>query len=68
MSRRLAFLLGVLLVMRTAPIGACPVCFGAADGPIPSAARVGVVVLGVITCGVLAAFAAFFVRMARRRT
>jgi hypothetical protein len=45
---------------------ACTVCFGAADGPLLTAARVGVVVMVAVTCGVLGAFAAFFLRLARK--
>lgn len=45
---------------------ACPVCFGAADGPMLTSARLGVVVMAAITCALLAAFAAFFVRIGRR--
>jgi len=44
---------------------ACTVCFGAADGPLLTAARGGVLVMAAITCGVLAAFAAFFRRLAK---
>ena len=42
---------------------ACTVCFGAADGPLLTAARGGVLVMAGVTCGVLAAFAAFFLRL-----
>lgn len=42
---------------------ACTVCFGAADGPLLTAARGGVLVMVAVTCGVLAAFAAFFLRL-----
>ncbi len=42
---------------------ACTVCFGAADGALLTAARVGVLVMAGVTCGVLAAFAAFFLRL-----
>lgn len=45
---------------------ACSVCFGAADGPLLSAARLGVLVMAAITCAMLAAFAVFFLRVARR--
>ena len=45
---------------------ACAVCFGAADGPMLDAARVGVLVMAGFTCVVLTAFAVFFVRLARR--
>jgi hypothetical protein len=41
------------------------VCFGAADGPLLTAARGGVLVMGAVTCGVLAAFAVFFLRLAK---
>jgi hypothetical protein len=45
---------------------ACAVCFGAADGPMLDAARVGVLVMAGVTCVMLAAFGTFFVRVARR--
>jgi hypothetical protein len=45
---------------------ACAVCFGTADGPMLDAAQVGVLVMVGITCVMLGAFGAFFVRMARR--
>lgn len=44
---------------------ACTVCFGAADGALITAARVGVLVMVAVTCVVLAAFAAFFLRLAK---
>jgi hypothetical protein len=44
---------------------ACSVCFGAADGPMLDAARLGVLVMVALTCGVLAAFGVFFVRIAK---
>jgi hypothetical protein len=42
---------------------ACVVCFGAADGALITSARLGVLVMVAVTCGVLAAFAAFFLRL-----
>ena len=45
---------------------ACTVCFGAADGPLITSARAGVLVMVAVTCGVLAAFAAFFLRVAKK--
>jgi hypothetical protein len=42
---------------------ACTVCFGAADGALLTSARLGVLVMVVVTCGVLAAFGAFFLRL-----
>ena len=47
-------------------IVACTVCFGAADGPMLSAARLGVLVMAAITCAMLGAFATFFIRIVRR--
>jgi hypothetical protein len=46
---------------------ACTVCLGAADGLMLTAARTGVLVMVAITCAILAGFAAFFVRLARRQ-
>ncbi len=46
---------------------ACTVCLGAADGLMLTAARTGVLVMDFVTCAILAGFAAFFVRLARRQ-
>ncbi|MGH9409922.1 MAG: hypothetical protein ACRD1V_10765 [Vicinamibacterales bacterium] len=59
LSLALAFMSGDTLL-------ACPVCFGAADGPMLGAARLGVLVMAGVTCAMLAALAVFFVRIARR--
>lgn len=45
---------------------ACTVCFGAADGPMLGAARVGVLVMVCVTCGVLAGLAVLFFRIAKK--
>ena len=42
---------------------ACSICFGAADGPLLDAARLGVLVMVGFTSVMLAAFAAFFLRV-----
>lgn len=47
-------------------IVACTVCFGAADGPMLDAARVGVLVMVGLTSAMLTALGVFFVRIARR--
>jgi hypothetical protein len=47
-------------------IVACAVCFGAADGPMLDAARLGVLVMVGFTVAMLTAFGLFFVRIARR--
>jgi hypothetical protein len=49
--------------MSGSAIVACAVCFGAADGPLVSAARLGVLVMMGVTLVVLGAFAAFFLRL-----
>ena len=45
---------------------ACAVCFGAADGPLITAARLGVLVMLAVTCSVLAALGSYFIRLSRR--
>jgi hypothetical protein len=45
---------------------ACSICFGAADGPMLDAARLGVLVMVGVTCAVLVLFGRFFLRTARR--
>jgi hypothetical protein len=45
---------------------ACPVCFGALDGPLADGANKAILVLLGITMSVLAAFAAFFIYLVRR--
>lgn len=57
------FVLLALLMPRVA--AACPICFGAAHGPLLDAARLGVLVMLVITVGVLTVLALFFRRIAR---
>lgn len=52
--------------MVPAPAAACPVCFGAGDGPMAAATNVGIMVLFVITAAVLGGFATFFVTLRRR--
>jgi hypothetical protein len=42
---------------------ACAVCFGAADGPLLTATRLGVLVMVGVTLAVLVAFAVFFLRL-----
>ena len=45
---------------------ACPVCFGQSDSPMAQGVNMGIFfLLGVVAC-VLAAFAVFFVYLARR--
>jgi hypothetical protein len=45
---------------------ACSVCFGAADAPMLTAARLGVLVMAGVTTAMLGMFAVFFVRLAKK--
>lgn len=45
---------------------ACPVCFGAGDGPMVQGSSMGILALLIVTVGMFAAFGAFFVHLARR--
>src|SRR5438874_2120007 len=58
----------VLLMVVAAPRAAfaCPVCFGQSDSPMASAANLSILVMLIITVGVLAAFASFFIYLMRR--
>jgi hypothetical protein len=55
-----------ILVLLPRDAAACPICLGAADSPLLDAARLGVIAMVTVTLGVLAAFGAWFVRLARR--
>jgi hypothetical protein len=45
---------------------ACPVCFGANDGPILQGSNMGILALLAVTIAVLGAFGGFFISLARR--
>lgn len=45
---------------------ACPVCFGAADGPMLRGSNMGILTLLIVTLCMFAAFGAFFVHLARK--
>jgi len=49
-----------------APLLACPVCFGAGDGPMGAGLNAGVMVLLGVTAVVLSGFAAGIVAFVRR--
>jgi hypothetical protein len=65
MTRRITAIAvsGVLLPRMAA---ACPVCFGANDGPILQGSNMGILALLVVTLAVLGAFGGFFITLARR--
>ena len=45
---------------------ACPVCFGASDGPMLQGSNMGVLALLIVTLGMLGVFGVFFRTLARR--
>ena len=53
----------VVLLALAAPAGACPICFGGDGSPLLDAARLGVLTMALVTVGVLAAFARWFLRL-----
>ncbi|MEQ1726925.1 MAG: hypothetical protein ABL982_00980, partial [Vicinamibacterales bacterium] len=64
MTRRVALLsAAALLLPRLA--SACPVCFGASDGPMLEGSNMGILALLVVTLAMLGAFGAFFYTLAR---
>lgn len=65
MIRRIgALALAWLLFPRLA--AACPVCFGASDGPMLQGSNMGILALLIVTVAMLGAFGAFFYTLARR--
>jgi ABC-type thiamin/hydroxymethylpyrimidine transport system permease subunit len=63
-ARVWAGVLTALLLPRVA--SACPVCFGASDGPMLQGSNMGIAALLMVTLAMLGAFAAFFATLARR--
>jgi hypothetical protein len=63
-TRRLLAVMMCLAVPRAAY--ACPVCFGQSDSPMAAAANMSILVMLIITVGMLAAFASFFIVLIRR--
>ena len=61
---RTAFAALMIAVPRAAL--ACPVCFGQSNSPMAQGANMGIYFLLAIVVGVLAAFATFFIYLARR--
>lgn len=58
---------GLLLLGPSAAV-ACPVCFGAADGPMLQGSNMGILALLLVTLTMLVAFGAFFWTLSRRAT
>ena len=60
-----ALLVSLMLAVPRAAL-ACPVCFGQSDSPMAQGVNMGIYFLLAVVVGVLAAFASFFVYLARR--
>ena len=60
-----ALLVALMLAVPRAAL-ACPVCFGQSDSPMAQGVNMGIYFLLAVVVGVLAAFASFFVYLARR--
>ena len=58
--------LGALMLAVPRVALACPVCFGQSDSPMAQGVNMGIYFLLAVVVGVLAAFASFFVYLARR--
>jgi hypothetical protein len=61
-----ASLAGMALASAPRVALACPVCFGALEGPVADGTNKAVLALLGVTLGVLASFGAFFVYLVRR--
>jgi hypothetical protein len=57
---------GCWWLMDATPALACPACYGAAEGPMIDAARLGTFLLLGVTLGVQGAFVAFFLYLRRQ--
>ena len=56
----------VAVLLGSATVLACPVCFGAEESPLIDGAKLGVVVLVVITLAVQGGFVGFFLYLRKR--
>lgn len=65
MTKTTALSAAILLLLPRAA-AACPVCFGADDGPMLQGSNMGILALLVVTISMLCAFGGFFLTLARR--
>ena len=65
-ARKLRLCIAALVVFVPSEVLACPICFGAAEGPMIESMNNAIVLLLGITVAVLGGFATFFIRLARR--
>ncbi|HKT80384.1 MAG TPA: hypothetical protein VJP86_09190 [Vicinamibacterales bacterium] len=66
MKRAISSVIALAVVAVPRAALACPVCFGQSDSPMAISTNNGIVALLVVITGVLAAFASFFIHLARR--
>jgi hypothetical protein len=64
--KRLIALVATMLIGGSTSLLACPVCFGAEESPLIDGAKLGVVVLVVITLAVQGGFVGFFLYLRKR--
>ena len=64
--RRTLMTAAAVMIGGSTNILACPVCFGAADSPLIDGAKLGVIVLVVITLAVQGGFVGFFLYLRKR--
>ena len=64
--KRLIALVATMLISGSTSLLACPVCFGAEESPLIDGAKLGVVVLVVITLAVQGGFVGFFFYLRKR--
>ena len=64
-SRAVRPILCALLILAPRAAFACPVCFGQNDSPMALAMNTGIFAMLGVVVAVLAAFATFFIRLAR---
>jgi hypothetical protein len=64
--RPIVFTIAALMIFGSATVLACPVCFGAEESPLIDGAKLGVVVLVVITLAVQGGFVGFFLYLRKR--
>ena len=58
--------MSALMIGGSATVLACPVCFGAEESPLIDGAKLGVIVLVVITLAVQGGFVGFFLYLRKR--
>ena len=64
--RRLLTTAAAVVIGGSASVLACPVCFGAEESPLIDGAKLGVMVLVVITLAVQGGFVGFFLYLRKR--